>query len=493
MGLTSILGGFVLSLVISLMFTWLAIIIGYRMGIIDKPDGFRKVQDHPVPRVGGVALYLSIIIPALVLLLFFPEIPITVILADNLQMLVMCFLGAGLIMGLGLLDDIYDLKPIIKVAGQVAVASFMYFAGFKIVAVINPLNGGNIYLGFLEFPATVLWFLVCMNIVNLLDGIDGLAAGACLFVGITLFFLSLHMGNNVGMFTMACFTGAILGFLLFNFPPASIYLGDSGSLVLGFFIASMTLLGGIRKADAAVALLIPVVALGLPLLDTSLAIVRRWYKKLPVSSSDKMHIHHRLVKGLGYTRALLTLYAICVVLLMAALLITFGSNEIVLIVLIILTFVVFVCFRFFSGLKFSDIITRVTTDGVRKDLRAESMAKVYRTIEMMQNAGDNNAIWVLCEDLFKELDIGKVVLNVGGNKYIYEHDDSHDTADPDGECMIRFPLRIGDGAPSEIVFSKTLSKSKYSPIDAEMLMIIRAGLEKYFTGIPLKKEGIIQG
>lgn len=484
MGLTTILGGFVLALLVSLLLTRIAIPLGRLAGIMDKPDGVRKLHDHPVPRVGGVALYFAIIIPSIVLILFLRQIPVAAILADNMYLLIMCGAGAGLIMLLGLFDDIFDLKPIIKVFAQIIVAVIMYLSGFKIIAVINPLDGGNIFLGFLELPATVLWFLVCMNIVNLLDGIDGLAAGACLFVGITLFFLSLSFRNDMGMFLMASYAGAILGFLYFNFPPAKIFLGDSGSLLLGFFIASLTLLGGIRKADAAVALFIPVVALGLPILDTSLAIVRRWYKRLPIASSDKMHIHHRLVKGLGYKRALLTLYAICVILLGAAMLITFGSNEVVLFVIVILTLLVFACFRFFSGINVTDVINRIAEAENRRELRAESMAKVYRAISLMETAEDNDVVWSICKDLFEDIGMCRVVFTSGDVSYEYGQDSASRSDESDGGCEISLPLKIGDGSPSEIVFSKKISKSKPIAVDAEMLMILRDGLERYFVGKP---------
>ena len=482
MGLTTILGGFILSLLLAVLFTRTAIVVGTRAGIVDKPDGYRKTHKRVVPRIGGVAVMFAIVLPALVLLVFFKEIPITVILASNLRPLMICFAGAVLAMGLGLLDDIFDIRPLIKIAGQIVIASAMYYLGFKITAVINPLTKGDIFLGFLAFPVTVLWFLVCMNIVNLLDGIDGLAAGACAFVGVTLFFLSLNIHNHMGMFLMACFTGGILGFLFFNFPPASIFLGDSGSLVLGYFIASLTLLGGIRKADAAVALFIPLVALGLPLLDTSLAIIRRWYKRLPIASSDRMHIHHRLVKALGETRALLTMYVICVFLLGAAMLVMTGSNEMVLFVLIILSTIVFVCFRFFSGIKVGDIVARFAEAGARREKRAAFMAKVYRTINMMGSAVDNDAIWVLCKDLFKELGLETVSLQIGTDKgWTFQSDSSAEPAS-EGTVVIDLPLRIGPGTPADVCFAKKLSKSKSSAVDSEMLMILRDGLEKYFKG-----------
>ena len=160
-----------------------------------------------------------------------------------------------------------------------------------------------------------------MNAVNLMDGLDGLAAGVCLFVSLTLFLVSLHFRNVLAMLLMSCFSGAVFGFLLFNFYPAKIFLGDSGSMLLGFLVGALSLIGSTRKAETAIALLIPVVALGVPIFDTSLTILRRWYKKFPIGSPDRQHIHHVLLSmGYSHPRAVLTLYVTTMVLGGAALL-----------------------------------------------------------------------------------------------------------------------------------------------------------------------------
>lgn len=481
MGITTILVGFLLSLVLSSLLTRVAIIIGNTAGIVDKPDGFRKTHSRPIPRIGGVAVFFAVITPSVLLLMFFREIPISGLLAEQIKPLLVCFAGAAMAAGLGLLDDIFDINAMLKLGGQIVIASFMYFMGFRIVAVINPFGGGDIFLGVLAFPFTIFWFLACMNVVNLLDGIDGLAAGACGFVGVTLFFLSMHLGNSMGMFLMACFAGAVLGFLFFNFPPAKIFLGDSGSLLLGFFIASLTLLGGIRKADAAVALFIPVVAMGLPLLDTVLAVVRRWFSRQPISSPDKMHIHHRLVDGLGYSRALWVLYGACVFLLGSALLVTFGSNEVVIFVVVMLVLVIFISFRLFSGLKISDILGRFSADGKMNESVSENYAAVYRSVELMRNVTGIGRLWNICEDLFREIGLDKVTLELGREKaLVYRSDDQLDCGNKDGTFEIELPVKIANHAPMRIIFVKSLSQNSTPAVNAEMLKILRDGLEKHF-------------
>ncbi len=481
MGLTTILVGFLCSMVTALALTRGAITLGTRAGIVDKPDGFRKKHGRDVPRVGGLAIFFAIVIPSAILVLFLSEIPMSAILTANINRILVCFAGAAMVTGLGLMDDIFDLNAALKFFVQIIISGFMYFMGFRIVAVINPLGGGDLFLGVLELPVTILWFLVCMNVVNLLDGIDGLAAGACLFVVVTLFFLSLNFHNHMGMFLLACMAGAILGFLFFNFPPARIFLGDSGSLLLGYLIAAFTLLCGIRKADAAVALLIPVVAMGLPLLDTVLAITRRWFRKVPLSSSDRMHIHHRLVEGLGYRKALVVLYAVCVGLLGAALLLIFGNNEMVLIVLVVLALLVFVCFRFFSGIKISDLLDRFSGEADLRGDYQDGRAMMYRILAMMQDASDNNAVWDLSEELFESLGLENVVLRTKDKSYVYEKKPLKKMSD-DGSWVLDLPFRTGDGVSSRLVVTVRLDSDRSEVVDSEMMIILRDGLEKYLKG-----------
>jgi UDP-GlcNAc:undecaprenyl-phosphate GlcNAc-1-phosphate transferase len=232
-----------------------------------------------------------------------------------------------------------------------------------------------------------------MNAVNLLDGLDGLAAGVCLFVCVTLFLVGMIFGQPLTMVLTACLSGAILGFLVFNFHPASIFLGDSGSILLGFLVGALSLLGT-SGAHAGVTQLIPVIALGLPLFDTALAVVRRWSRKLPLSAADRQHIHHALMAiGLSHRRVVLILYAACVALGAAALLITVEQAEVTLLVLGSLGVVGFVCARLFGGLRLGDLWGRVASDFYCRQRSAEARVTVERAVARLRAAASADELW----------------------------------------------------------------------------------------------------
>ena len=219
---------------------------------------------------------------------------------------------------------IHDMRAFTTLLLLLVVSVYMYTVGVRVPAVGTPF--GTWQLGWLALPITVFWFLGCMNSINLIDGMDGAAAGVTAFAALTLFACAIMMNNPAPAVFALCLAGSAGGFLVHNFPPASIYLGDSGSLLLGFLIASIGL-RGTSKGTMVVALLIPVIALGLPIIDTSLAIIRRWARGLPFSATDREHIHHKLQNmGLSRQTAALAMYGACIVLAVFALLFT-ASNS----------------------------------------------------------------------------------------------------------------------------------------------------------------------
>jgi UDP-GlcNAc:undecaprenyl-phosphate GlcNAc-1-phosphate transferase len=211
---------------------------------------------------------------------------------------------------LGLLDDIIGLKPYVKLAVQIGCSAWVFYHGIYVGAVSNPLGKG-FDVGVWSLPLTVLWLVGITNAFNLVDGVDGLAAGIALFSMLILGIASLLTGNTVLVAIIVALGGATAGFLLFNFHPASIFLGDSGSLFLGFTLAALSLLWG-EKSSLAVSMLGPVLVFALPVADTGLAIVRRFIDGAPIFTADRDHIHHRLLKlGLSPRRAVLVLYGVC--------------------------------------------------------------------------------------------------------------------------------------------------------------------------------------
>ena len=239
-----------------------------------------------------------------------------------------------------------------------------------------------------------------------------LAAGACLFVSITMFLVSLMFGQTLCMVLMACLSGAILGFLLFNFHPASIFLGDSGSMLLGLLVGALCLLGT-SKATATGAQLIPVIALGLPLLDTTLAILRRWSRKLPVSAADRHHVHHVLLSmGVSHRRAVLFLYLASVSLGGAAMLMTVERAEVTLVVAGSLGVAAFACARMLGAPRLAELWGRVSEELARRQQAAAARAAVARATARMRTAPSTQALWQESTDVIRSLELDFAMLRL---------------------------------------------------------------------------------
>ncbi len=273
------------------------------LGILDRPSE-RKVHQQAVPRAGGVAIFLGVGISMALVLLYGTAVGNLV--AWDMPRVSM-WAGALVALGLGVTDDVRRLSPKLKFVVQVAAALVAYAGGVRIQGVLFPW-GMELGLGALSLPGTIFWFVLLMNAMNLIDGLDGLAAGVSLFACMVLGALCLVSNRTVEALGFASVAGACLGFLRYNFNPASVFMGDGGSYFLGYLIAGMSVLGSM-KSQTAVALLIPVVALGVPLMDTLWATVRRFILGLGIFHPDRDHLHHRLL-AMGFTqrRAVLIMY-----------------------------------------------------------------------------------------------------------------------------------------------------------------------------------------
>jgi UDP-GlcNAc:undecaprenyl-phosphate GlcNAc-1-phosphate transferase len=271
---------------------------------MDAPNEGRKRQATPIPRIGGIPLMFSLVFGVLVILWLQP--PRTF---EWFPILV----GTSLMFGLGLWDDIKPLGAKKKLVGQIVIASIVTSMGLSIEK-FSLASYGTIELGGWSALVTVIWLITIPNIVNLIDGFDGLAGGLGLFMSVTLGlvgYFSGHLGLAWFAFTLA---GALMGFLIFNFPPARIYLGDGGAYLIGFTIAVLSVSSS-HKGSVAAALLVTVVGLGLPILDTSFALARRALRGFPLFHADDEHVHHRLERmGMSKRRILFGLYGICVIL-----------------------------------------------------------------------------------------------------------------------------------------------------------------------------------
>lgn len=274
-----------------------------RWNILDHP-GERKIHLRPVPRIGGVAVALAYFVAYGALFVIGPR--DSQVLWSARADISRILPAAIVIFAVGLLDDIHDLRPWQKLIGQFAAAALAYRGGVH----IGGFGSGGM-AEWWSFPATASWLLLCTNAVNLIDGVDGLAAGVGFFATCTTLLAALLQRNAVLALAIAPLAGALLGFLRFNFNPATIFLGDSGSLFIGFLLGCYGVLWS-QKSATILGMAVPLMTLAIPLLDTSLAIGRRLLSNQPIFAADRAHIHHRLLdRGLNPRNAALLLYAFC--------------------------------------------------------------------------------------------------------------------------------------------------------------------------------------
>jgi UDP-GlcNAc:undecaprenyl-phosphate/decaprenyl-phosphate GlcNAc-1-phosphate transferase len=289
--------------IIAFISTPIVMKLAYKLGAIDVPNDERRVHKTPIPSLGGLAIYISFIICSLLFLKL------------DKQVLGIIISGS-IILVMGIFDDIRPLKAQQKLYVQILASIMLLFFGVTVKSITIPFIGGNgsFYIRYLGIPLTIIWVVGITNAINVIDGLDGLAGGICLISSLTLFGVSIISGRYTTMNLTAILSGACLGFLPFNFNPAKIFMGDTGALFLGFILAAISIQGATKSA-AAVAVAVPILAIGLPIYDTLFAMIRRKLNKKPMMGADRGHLHHRLLDmGLSQRQAVLSMYSISTVL-----------------------------------------------------------------------------------------------------------------------------------------------------------------------------------
>lgn len=274
-------------------------------GLLDLPDGERRMHDGPIPRLGGIGVFAALLIAAATAASLESKAHLILLL----PFIVSVGIGATMLFAVGLVDDLVGVSPLLKIVVQSLAAVIVWHYGFQMAALVLP-GGQVVTLGHFGLPLVILWIVGLSNAFNLVDGADGLAGGVAVIALVATACSALVLHNTVVFWCSVALLGAMLGFLRFNFPPAKIFLGDSGSLVVGFLLAVLTVKGMTRR-DGAVFALGPIFALSYPLLDTGIAMLRRWLRGEPLSRADGRHIHHQLIKvGLGPRQSLGLLLAL---------------------------------------------------------------------------------------------------------------------------------------------------------------------------------------
>lgn len=318
---------FGVSLVAVLVLTPVARYLAVRTGAVDVPED-RKVHEKVTPTLGGVAIYAAMMLGMGVYLIIGNK----KVSSDLLGVIV----GATIIMLFGAIDDIRGLSPLSKLFGQILSAGALVIMGVQIQNIHFPGTAVISLSPELSVVVSLIWVVAFINIINLIDGLDGLAAGITCIAGFSTFYFATQTGVGGAYVDAALISivmaGACLGFLRYNFNPASIFMGDSGSMLLGFLLGAVTI-QGVLKSIAAVALIVPLMALAIPIIDTMMAIARRLRRGQPITHADKEHIHHRLLNmGHSQRQAVLLLYFWTALLCGTSLALKFKANNKVLLI-----------------------------------------------------------------------------------------------------------------------------------------------------------------
>ncbi len=287
---------FIIAIVVAYILTPRVISLANKTGAMDAPDE-RKVHSKPIPRIGGLAIYFAFIVAAL-------------FTVDLTKEVVGLLTGATVILVVGIIDDFKSLPAKVKLMGQIIAAVVLVLFDVRIDCITNPFGDMFFLSEYLAIPITIFWIVGLTNTVNLIDGLDGLAAGVSTIAAITILLVALQQGFLLVAVLTAALAGAAMGFLQYNFNPAKIFMGDTGSMFLGYMLAGISVLGAVKSA-ATIALIVPILALGLPILDTTFAIIRRYLNGTPIFKPDRGHLHHRLL-DMGFTQkqAVLLMYVI---------------------------------------------------------------------------------------------------------------------------------------------------------------------------------------
>lgn len=319
---------FILALAISFACTPAVRMLAIKIKAVDVPKDNRRMHKVPIPRMGGLAIFAGF----LVSVLFF------VPLGTEFRSIL---IGALILVVLGIIDDIVALKPKTKFAGQIIAALIPALSGVSIHGIVNPFVPGQYStLGIFSIPLTVIWIVGITNAVNFIDGLDGLACGVSAIATVTMFIIAVLFGETYIALMMAALAGACLGFLPYNMNPAKIFMGDTGSMFLGYILATVSI-QGLFKFYAVISFAVPFILLGLPIFDTGFAIVRRLLKGQSPLQADRGHVHHRLIDlGFDQKQSVAILYTFSALMGLTAVILA-RTNESK---LIILAIAVLVCF-----------------------------------------------------------------------------------------------------------------------------------------------------
>jgi UDP-GlcNAc:undecaprenyl-phosphate GlcNAc-1-phosphate transferase len=428
------------------LFTPIALRIALKVGAVSVPGG-RNVNARSVPRLGGIAIAAASATTLIGLLALNSHVAST--MRAHIVKILGLVAGSALMFALGVLDDTKRVRALYKLYAQIAASIIAFAAGFRIEIIYLPLVG-NLQMGIFALPVTIIWIVAITNAINLIDGLDGLAGGVVFFAGVTNFIIAYLTGNELVATVMGTMLGAVVGFLFFNFNPARIFMGDSGSYFLGFLLGATGI--ATNKTTTAVAMLAPMLALGVPIFDVVFTVLRRFLERRPIFSPDRGHIHHRLLDaGLTHRRAVLTLYGASVVFTIAALAVSLGRGMTIGLGLGGACLVLLVLVRF------------ADTERVRHALPA--------LVEGIRVATTPAALWTAFEAGLHEARMVNCELRGSNEAVIQSWIVDRET--PAHELVsARFPLTESDASSASLVFRWTSTEGRVPPQTEILLQVL---------------------
>ena len=426
--------------------------VALRRSWVDAPDhgrdGARKVHRIPIPRLGGVPIFVAYAVAFGVLL----ALPLKAGGLVELEVVARLAPAVVVIFVVGLVDDVWGLPPWQKLVGQLAAAGAAHAAGVTLVAV-----GGYALPGWAQLAGTLGWLVLLTNAINLIDGMDGLATGVSLFAALTMLASALLVGNVPLALATVPLAGALLGFLRYNFNPATIFLGDCGSLLIGFLLGCFGLIWS-QKSATMLGVTAPLLALAIPLLDVALAIVRRFLKRQSIFGADRGHIHHRLLdKGLSVRQAALVLYAVALVLAVLSLVSSVTQDSYAGLVLVLFCAVTWIGVQGLGYVEINMAGRLLIGGGFRRMLLGQLALRSYQ--ERMKGAGSAEEAWGIVQETAREMGFHRVAWQVAGTEWEARVREEVSGA----EWTAELPLRNGDWVRVSRPFESTVHQAAMGP------------------------------
>jgi UDP-GlcNAc:undecaprenyl-phosphate/decaprenyl-phosphate GlcNAc-1-phosphate transferase len=404
---------FVIATVASLVVTPVVRRLCERFRLLDVPKDSRRLHTKAVPRLGGLAIYFSCLI-ALSLLPFVDNL-LTQTLRTLWPDILVAFIPATLVLMLGVVDDLRGTNATIKFTGLGLIATLFYFMGGQINALSIPFVGSVHLPPILAYAVTVLWLVGIANAFNLIDGLDGLASGTALFSSLVILIISLSNGLELMIVVALVLCGALAGFLRYNFNPASIFLGDSGALFVGFTLAALSVLNA-QKATTAVAIVIPILAFGFPMVDTAMTMGRRLISGRPMFQGDNEHIHHMLLaRGWSQRRVAFALYGVCTVFGLVAMIFTTTGSKMTGLIMFVVSVAVLIAVGHLRYHEIDELRAGVKRTVSDRRLRVANNVRVRRASVELSTASEIDEVFTAIQHMlefgefsFANLQVGQV-------------------------------------------------------------------------------------